>query len=398
LIQKGADVQATNRYDVRPLSLACQNGNAAIVGRLLAAGANPNTTLRGSESALTTAARTGRPGPIRLLIEHGADVDAKDRKDQTAIMWAAAEGNLAAVELLLQAGADYKTPLDSGFTPFFFAVRAGHIDVARRLLKAGIDVTERMSIRKAARKGPDRGTTALHLAVENGHFELAGRLLDAGADPNDDGPGYTALHAITWVRKPKRGDGDPPPPGSGSWTSMDLVRHLLESGADPNARHRRGSSGRGRLNYKGATPLLMAAETGDLELIRVLVAAGADPLSPNVEHCTPLLAACGVGVLSDGDESAGTEDEAMATAEYLLDLGADIDAVDDHGKTVMHGAAFKSWPRLVTFLAERGADIDVWNRKNDHGWTPLMIAQGHRHGNFRPSAETIRAIEAAASR
>ena len=395
LMEKGADATAANRYGVQPLTLACQNGNGAIVAALLKAGADPDTKRLGDETALMTAARTGRAEPIKRLIQAGADVDAKDRKDQTAIMWAAAEGNLAAVELLLTAGADYTTPLDSGFTPFFFAVRAGHSDVVMRFLDAGIDLNERMKIRDVARKGPPRGTTALHLAVENGHFELAAELLDQGADPNDDGPGHTALHALTWVRKPIRGDGDPPPQGSGTWTSSDLVRYLIDRGADVNARHKRGNSGRGRLNYQGATPLLMAAETGDLELIRLLVKGGADPLLPNADHCTPLLAACGVGVLSDGDESAGTEQDAIATVEYLLGLGADINAVDDHGKTVMHGAAFKSWSRLVVFLADHGADINVWHQPNDKGWTPLMIAQGHRHGNFRPSAETIQAIEAA---
>jgi len=395
LIEKGADVQVENRYGVRPLSLACQNGNGELVAVLLKAGADPNTKLLGGETALMTAARTGRPDPIRHLIRRGADVDAQDRKDQTAIMWAAAEGNLMAVDLLIDADADYETPLDSGFTPFFFAVRAGHTDVVRRLLNAGVDIDERMRIRDAPRNGPDRGMTALHLAVENGHFELAAELLDAGADPNHDGPGYTPLHAMTWVRKPIRGDGDPSPPGSGTWTSLELIDYLIEQGANVNALHKRGSSGRGRLNYKGATPLLMAAETGDLEYIRLLVQRGADPLLPNSEACTPFLAACGVGVLSGGDESAGTEQDAIATAEYLLSLGAGINAVDDHGKTALHGAAFKSWSQLVAFLVDRGADINVWNQKNDRGWTPLMIAQGHRPGNFRPSAKTVDAIEAA---
>ena len=114
---------------------------------------------------------------------------------------------------------------------------------------------------------------------------------------------------------------------------------------------------------------------------------------PNADDCTPLLAAAGVGALGDGDEAAGTEDEALEAVRLLLELGADVNAVDDNGETAMHGAAYQSRSKLVQLLAERGADINVWNRKNKSGWTPLMIAQGHRPGNFRPAPDTIAAIE-----
>ena len=83
----------------------------------------------------------------------------------------------------------------------------------------------------------------------------------------------------------------------------------------------------------------------------------------------------------------------MEAIQLLLELGADINAVDDEGKTAMHGAAYKSWTKVVQLLFDRGADVQVWNQKNERGWTPLMIAQGHRPGNFRPSPETIEAIE-----
>ena len=76
-----------------------------------------------------------------------------------------------------------------------------------------------------------------------------------------------------------------------------------------------------------------------------------------------------------------------------LSLGADINAVDSHGETAMHGAAYKNLPGAVKFLADKGAKIDVWNRKNEFGWTPLTIARGYRFGNFKPSAVTMAAIE-----
>src|SRR5262249_9775776 len=79
----------------------------------------------------------------------------------------------------------------------------------------------------------------------------------------------------------------------------------------------------------------------------------------------------------------------------LLELGADVNAVDNHGETAMHGAAYQSRPELVPIFVEHHADVEVWNQKNKLGWTPLMIAQGHRPGNFRPAPDTIAAIERA---
>ena len=394
LVDAGANVQAANRYGVTPLSLACTNGNTAIVELLLVAGADPNTTLRGGETVLMTAARTGKLGPVRALLSRGAKVNAKERKGQTALMWAAADGHVAVVKELIKAGAEFRTPLKSGFTPLFFAVREGKADVVQVLLKSGVDVNGVMRPQKTSAKGPRKGMSPLVLAAENGHFELAVALLKAGADPNDQRSGFTPLHTVTWVRKPNRGDGpdgDPAPMGSGNLSSLQFVRKLVAHGADVNAQLKRGKSGRGHLNRTGATPFLLAAKTADVPLMRLLVELGADPLLPNADRCTPLMAAAGVGTLAPGEE-AGTEPEALAAVELTLKLGADVNAVDDNGETAMHGAAYKSLPKVVQLLAEKGARIEVWNRKNKYGWTPLLIAEGHRPGNFKPSAETIAAL------
>jgi uncharacterized protein len=311
------------------------------------------------------------------------------------LMWAAAEGHPAVVEALLQAKADFRTPLPTGFTPLFFAVREGRTDVVRILLKAGADVNEAMQPKRSSGRAPAKGTTPLIIAVENGHFDLAVTLLEAGADPNDQRSGFTALHTITWVRKPNRGDeesGDPSPIGSGNLTSLKLVEKLVAHGADVNARLKRGASGRGVLSRNGATPFLLAAKTADLPLMKLLVKLGADPKLPNAEHCTPLMAAAGVGSLAP-DEEAGTEEEAIEAVKLTLELGNDVNTVDDNGETAMHGAAYKSVPRMVQFLADKGARIEIWNRKDKHGWTPMSIAEGYRPGNFKPSPETIEALE-----
>ena len=400
LVEAGADVHAENRYGVTPLSLAAENANVEMVERLLAAGADPNTTLPGGETVLMTAARTGRVGAVRALLAAGADLVAQEPvRGQTALMWAVAEGHADVVETLVEVGADFRTPLDSGFTPFLFAVREGHVGVVQTLLAAGVDVNrtvdEVIRQERAYRTGaPLRvGTTPLMVAVTNAHWDVAAALLDAGADPNAAGPGYTALHLIPRVRKPGVGDNDPAPYGSGRMSSLDLVRKLAEHGADLNAR----MSERRNLNVTrhhevGSTPFMLAALVADAELMRMLTELGADPLAKNDEFSTPLMAAAGLGTRSPG-EDAGTEEEVLEVVELLLELGDDINAVDDNGETAMHGAAYKNLPRVVEYLAANGANIDVWNEENRYGWTPLTIAQGYRFGNFKPSPVTVAALE-----
>ena len=397
LVRAGANVQAASRYGVTPLSLACTNGNGPIVELLLKAGADPNAPLPGGETPLMTAARTGAPAVVKALLSHGARVDAKDdRRGQSALMWAAAEGHAAIVADLIHAGADVRTRLASGFTPLLFAVREGRVDVVRVLLKAGADVNEAIPT-DGRRRGyggrlPPAGATPLLVAVTNAHYELASALLDAGANPNADLPGYTVLHAITNVRKPGVGDNDPPPDGSGAVSGLELVKTLVARGANVNARMtRRVNLNNTRLNEIGATPFMLAALTADAELMRTLASLGADPLLPNADNSTPLMAAAGLASRSPG-EDPGTERETLEAVRLALDLGADINAVDKNGETAMHAAAYKNMPKVVKYLAGKGAKIAVWNRDDKFGWTPLAIAVGYRFGNFKPSPETEAAI------
>jgi hypothetical protein len=125
--------------------------------------------------------------------------------------------------------------------------------------------------------------------------------------------------------------------------------------------------------------------------MRALAKLGADPLLPNADESTPLIVAAGLGTRSPG-EDAGTESEVLEAVQVSLDLGNDINAVDKNGETAMHGAAYKNLPAVVEFLAAKGAKIEIWNRKNKHGWTPLTIAEGHRFGNFKPSPVTVAAF------
>ncbi len=398
LLVAGVKANVENRYGVTPLSLACTNGNAELVNTLLAAGAHPNSTQRGGETALMTAARTGRVDPVKALLRAGAKVDAKERTGQTALMWAAAEGHAEVVEALIESGADPKARLKSGFTPTLFAAREGRIEALKALLKAGVSADEAIETeRKGGGTMPKSGVSALLLAIENGHFELAAVLLKARADPNDQRSGFTPLHTLTWVRKPSRGDdpdGQPPPTGSGTLSSLQFARLLVKSGADVNAKLEKSASAKGKINMTGATAFLLASKTADLPYMKLLVELGADPLLANQDGCTPLMAAAGVGTLAP-DEEAGTEPESLAAVEYLVSLKAEVNTVDKNGETAMHGAAYKSLPNMVQLLAKKGAKIEVWNRKNKYDWTPLMIAEGFRPGNFKPSADTIGAIHRA---
>lgn len=399
LIRRNANPKAANRYGMTPLSLACRNGSVAMVELLLTAGADPNSTLPGGETPLMTAARAGSVATVRALIARGADVHAKEPKfGQTALMWAAADGHAETVQALVAAGADYRVRTPLGFTAFLFAVREGQIAVARTLLKAGANVNETVQpvlgpgVKGALGRGPRPGTSALVLAVTNAHYELASVLLDAGADPNAAATGYTALHAITNARKPGGGDNDPPPQGSGSLSSIAMVRKLAAKGADLNARMtRKVNFGLTSLNTAGATPFLLAAKTADAELMRVLAELGADPKIPNADGANAMIVAAGLGTRSPG-EDAGTEEEVVEALQVAFDLGVDINAVDNNGETAMHGAAYKNLPGAVEFLASHGARIEIWNRRNKQGWTPLRIAEGYRFGNFKPSQVTIDAF------
>ncbi len=396
LLRDGANAKAANRYGVTPLSIACTNGSAPMIEVLIKAGADPNTVSPGGETVLMTAARTGRVDAVKALLAHGADLNFKEpRRGQTAIMWAAAEGHTSVVEALIAKGADFRTRLATGYTPFLFSVREGRTGVVEALLRAGVDVNEVTEPTPNAPKvnaAPRAGTSGLHLAVTSGHFELASLLLDHGANPNADANGWTALHAITGVRKSGGGDNDPAPLGSGTMSSIELARKLKAKGANLNARmNKRVNVGLTSLNTLGATPFMLAARSADFELMRELAALGADPLIPNVDGSTPLMAAAGLGTRSPG-EDAGTEEEVVEAIKVALDLGNDINAVDKNGETAMHSAAYKNYGAAIQLLVDRGAKIEVWNKKNKSGWTPLAIAQGYRFGNFKPSPPTEAAL------
>ena len=373
LLDAGEDVDAATRHGVTPLALASAGGHAAVVEALLAAGADPNRTSPDGETPLMAAARSGAQGSVAALLRHGAAavVDAREGwRGQTALMWAAAEGHAAVVGRLAAAGADVDARSDGGFTPLAFAVRAGHAGAVEALLAAGADVNLAL---------PD-GTSPLHLAVINARYGVAVQLLEHGADAAVSEPGWTALHQLVWTRRPNRHYNNPSAFPTGTVTDLELARALVAHGADVNARQtaepRDGY--RNALNRSGATPFLLSAKAVDLDMMRLLLDLGADPMTANEDGATALLVAAGVGIWSSS-ESPGSAEEALDAVKLMVALGDSVTTVDANGDAALHGAVMRGSPELVLYLLEHGAAL---NPVNEEGWTPLTIAQGIFYANL----------------
>jgi ankyrin repeat protein len=412
LIRSGANVKAANRYGATPLWLASVNGNAKTMSMLIEAGADPSSANGDGETALMVAARTGKNDAVNLLLTRGADPNAKENwRGQTALMWAAAEGHAAVIKTLIARGADLRARSTAGFTALLFAAREGRIAAVDALLEAGADMNESLPVRRRGPQNatqpaagqtappPEVGLNAFLLAAANAHYELAARLLDRGADPNAAPQGYTALHQVSWVRKAGiAGSNNPAPQGSGSMDSLTFVRTLVAKGGQLDARvAKRPNMGVTTLNSIGATPFLLAARTADAPLMKLLAELGADPKLTNEDGSTALMVAAGLGTNAPG-EDPGTEPEVLEAVKVALSLGNDINAVDKNGETAMHGAAYKHVPSVVRYLATSGARMDVWNRPNSKGWTPLTITEGVQRGmnivSSPPTAAVIREVMA----
>lgn len=396
LIRAGANVNAANNFGVTPLRLACTNGNGTMVQRLLNAGANPNALSMG-EPPLLTATHAGALEPVRLLLGYGANVNAKETtQGQTALMWAAAAKRPDIVRVLVENGADVHAHSNGGFTPLLFSTRAGDLDSGRILVTAGADVNENapdlsqaLSEREGVGANDTRYISPLLVATVRGHASFAKYLLEQGADPNADGAGYTALHwaAGSWESELTGVNGLVTE--DEEWKALsgvqrgkrDLIKSLLAYGADPNARllkrppvvgftQSRRNDGTYPLNIIGATAFWLAAKAGDVEVMRALVHAGADPRLTTTDGTTALMVAAGIGRVVA--ESRVSENDALAAATLALELGIDINAANDAGDTALHGAAFIRSNALVQLFVDRGAQINPLNKA---GQTPLTVAE-----------------------
>jgi uncharacterized protein len=392
LLRAGADAKAANRYGVTALYLACQNGNAALIEKLLQAGADANGTVSENETALMTAARTGVVEAAKVLLDHGAQVDAREGwHGETALMWAVTEGHAEMARELIAHGADVNAlsnvnrwerqttsePREKwlpvgGLTPLLFAARQGCLDCAQVLVEKRADVNA----------ADPAGISPALIAIINGHYDVAGFLLEKGADPNlADETGRTALYsAVDFHTMPQ--DNRPAPKVTGNrLNAMDLVKLLVEKGANVNAQVKKQQPYRAKLDRgddtmltTGTTPVLRAAKAGDVEVIRFLLAHGADPKLATRNGINPVMAAAGLGTKEeDTTGRRKTEAEAIESIQLLLGSGVDVNAADSRGQTALHGAAEKGFDQVVKFLAEQGGKLDARDRQ---GKTPLDAALG----------------------
>jgi len=404
LLKAGADANTTNDFGMTPLSQACINGNAQFVRLLLKSGANPNMAIATGETPLMTCAKTGNVDAVRILIEYGAAVNAKEpTENQTPLMWAAAERHPDVVSALMGAHADLQAHSKDGFMPIHFAARVGDLESIKLLLAAGVDVNLTTQTGDAGAAGGGRGGrggggaatgyTPLLIATLRAQVDVALYLLDQGADPNINAAGFTPLHwaSTTWegyASNPVYGFEDPMSGIPDRQAKLRLVKALLAHGANVNARmtRRPPSFATGYTDSVGATPLLLAASVDDVEMMRILLQAGADPKIPTATNATAIMAATG---LNHGiGESLVTEAQAIDAVKLLLDLGLDAKGETTVGENALFGPAYRGWNTLLAQLIDLGVNVNAVSKA---GTTPYRAAngQGDRLGGVLVNKEGV---------
>jgi ankyrin repeat protein len=399
LIKRGADVKAATRYGVTPIGIAALNGDVAILRRLLDAGADPNSATPGGETALMTAARTGNGQAVALLLDRRADVNAKDSvRSQTALMWAVTENHPDVVKLLVARGASVNAQTkvtaprgeyvparaggasgngiirqralptrDGGMSPLLFAVRDGNVAMTRLLLELGADINQ----------SSGNHTSPLLIALLNGQVALATELVQKGADPNlADDYRRGALFAAIELRNFNHekypflyDDGRDP---------LDLIKALLEKGANPNQRtdttpvHGLMQFDGSWANFDGQTPFIRAALSGDIQVMRLLLQHGADPNIATVQGSTALMAASGINWIP-AQTFTRTEADYVEAVKLCLERGADVNAANTLKLAAIHGAANRGWVSIIQILADHGATLD---QPDVGGRTPMTFAEG----------------------
>lgn len=400
LLKAGADPKVRNKLGSTPLAEAAFNANTDLIKALLDAGADPNAAGPDGQTPLMLVARTANVAAAKLLLGKGANPNIREgQRGQTALMWAAASSQGPMMRELLAHGAepdaatniDMMTPLVSGepraqprspggMTAMMFSVREGCLNCTKALIEKGAKIDL-----------PDpEGITPLIWSLFNAHFDVAKYLIEQGANINRwDWWGRTPLYlAVDYISVPH--GGRPDQPSLDDTLPIDIVKMLLDRGANPNLQlkmfppYRATGNDRGLdgMLTVGSTPLLRAAKTQDADAIKLLLEHGARLDLSTSQGMVPILAAAGIGS-TDRDargnyRGVDIQERAIASLQLLLDHGAQVNQkVGRQDQVPLQGAALWGWPKVTAFLIEKGADV---NSADSRGFTALDYAQG-RGGN-----------------
>jgi ankyrin repeat protein len=275
-------------------------------------------------------------------------------------------------------GAAPREPDGGGLTALVYAARHGSVDAARALLEGGADVNQTTRY----------GWSPLLAATQNQNYQMAKLLIERGADVNlANKGGWKPLYLATDNRNIEGGDY---PTRTADMDSLAFITYLLDRGANVNARITESTETRTVftnqwLNEDGATAFLRASQSGDLELMKLLVARGADPKINTRLGVTPLAVAAGIGWV-EGVTRERSPQETVEAVKYLLSLGIHPDFQADTGRVALHGAAHKGATEVVKVLVAAGARMDVLDFGNTDNrgstelatrtWLPIDYADG----------------------
>lgn len=427
LLRAGAQVDQANVNGVTALHLACQNGNAAMIKLLLDAGADREKRDGAGETPLMAAVRSGDVDATRLLLQKGSDVNAREPVyQQTALMLAARGEEPGVVSLLLQAGAQvdartrvgpepkFRLPSENtgskgkgisrggwpewgarparpgGMTALLYAAREGRAEAVRLLLAAGAST----EVAQADEVRP------LVMALTNNQLDVARLLIEAGADVNAaDWYGRTPLWSAVDVRNQEVNDGRQDN-GVDRAAALRLIDALLDRGADPNPRIQQVTPTRMHVltlgaftwvDFTGETPFIRAAISGDVTVMKRLLAKGADPHISTRQGTSALMAAAGINWVVSQTWAEGPA-ELLEAVRLCVELGLDVNQKNSMGLQAIHGAANRGSNDIIQFLADQGAELETLDKE---GRTPLHWA----HGEFLatvapvPKPESIALLE-----